>query len=58
MESHATKIALGVWTALVVAFLWIPLVIIALWASTRIGSARRRLRYSVICCSEILLRLL
>ena len=32
MESHATKIGLGVWTALVVAFLWIPLVIIALYA--------------------------
>ena len=32
MESRATRIGLGVWTALVVAFLWIPLVIIAVYA--------------------------
>jgi putative spermidine/putrescine transport system permease protein len=32
MESRAARIGLGVWTALVVAFLWIPLVIIALYA--------------------------
>ena len=32
MESRATRIGLGVWTALVVAFLWIPLLIIALYA--------------------------
>ena len=32
MESRALRIGLGVWTALVVAFLWIPLVIIALYA--------------------------
>jgi putative spermidine/putrescine transport system permease protein len=32
MESRATRIGLGIWTALVVAFLWIPLVIIALYA--------------------------
>ncbi len=32
MESRATRIGLGLWTALVVAFLWIPLVIIALYA--------------------------
>jgi len=32
MESRAARIGLGVWTALVVLFLWIPLVIIALYA--------------------------
>ena len=32
MESRATRIGLGVWTFLVVAFLWVPLVIIALYA--------------------------
>jgi putative spermidine/putrescine transport system permease protein len=32
MESRATRIGLGVWTVLVVAFLWIPLVIIGLYA--------------------------
>ncbi len=32
MESRPTRIVLGVWTFLVVAFLWIPLVIIALYA--------------------------
>jgi putative spermidine/putrescine transport system permease protein len=32
MESRAVRIGLGVWTVLVVAFLWIPLVIIGLYA--------------------------
>ena len=32
MESRATRIGLGIWTVLVVAFLWIPLVIIGLYA--------------------------
>ena len=32
MISGGTRIALGVWTALVVAFLWLPLAIIALYA--------------------------
>ena len=32
MESRATRIGLGVWTVLVVAFLWFPLVLIALYA--------------------------
>ena len=32
MESRAARIGLGVWSFLVVAFLWIPLVIIALYA--------------------------
>jgi putative spermidine/putrescine transport system permease protein len=32
VESRALRLGLGVWTALVVAFLWIPLVIIALYA--------------------------
>jgi putative spermidine/putrescine transport system permease protein len=32
MQSRAVRIGLGVWTALVVGFLWIPLVIIALYA--------------------------
>jgi putative spermidine/putrescine transport system permease protein len=32
METSATRIALRVWTALVIAFLWIPLVIIAIYA--------------------------
>jgi putative spermidine/putrescine transport system permease protein len=32
MESRATRIGLGVWTVLVVAFLWLPLVLIALYA--------------------------
>ncbi|HET7572091.1 MAG TPA: ABC transporter permease [Gaiellaceae bacterium] len=31
-ESRASRIALGTWSALVVAFLWIPLVLIALYA--------------------------
>ncbi len=32
MTTRSTRISLGVWTALVIAFLWIPLVIIALYA--------------------------
>ena len=32
METRATRIALRVWTALVILFLWIPLVIIAVYA--------------------------
>jgi putative spermidine/putrescine transport system permease protein len=32
MQSRATRVGLGVWSFLVVAFLWIPLVIIALYA--------------------------
>ena len=32
MESRATRVGLGLWTFLVVAFLWIPLVIIGLYA--------------------------
>jgi putative spermidine/putrescine transport system permease protein len=32
MVSRATRIGLGIWTFLVVAFLWLPLVIIALYA--------------------------
>ena len=32
MESRAARVGLGIWTALVVVFLWIPLVIIALYA--------------------------
>jgi putative spermidine/putrescine transport system permease protein len=32
MESRAVRIGLGAWTVLVVAFLWIPLVIIGLYA--------------------------
>jgi putative spermidine/putrescine transport system permease protein len=32
MTHRSTRIALGVWSALVIAFLWVPLVIIALYA--------------------------
>jgi len=32
METRSTRISLAVWSALVIAFLWIPLVIIALYA--------------------------
>jgi putative spermidine/putrescine transport system permease protein len=32
METRATRIGLGVWSVLVVGFLWIPLVVIALYA--------------------------
>jgi putative spermidine/putrescine transport system permease protein len=32
METRSTRISLAVWTVLVIAFLWIPLVIIALYA--------------------------
>jgi putative spermidine/putrescine transport system permease protein len=32
METRAARIGLGVWTALVVCFLWIPLVVIAIYA--------------------------
>ena len=32
MTSSATRIALGIWSALVLAFLWIPLLVIALYA--------------------------
>ena len=32
MSGRGTRISLGVWSALVIAFLWIPLVIIALYA--------------------------
>lgn len=32
MTSRGTRISLGIWSALVIAFLWIPLVIIALYA--------------------------
>ena len=32
MEQRSTRIALGVWTALVVLFLWIPLVVIGVYA--------------------------
>jgi putative spermidine/putrescine transport system permease protein len=32
MTSRAGRVGLGIWTALVVAFLWIPLVVIALYA--------------------------
>jgi len=32
MERRSTRIALGVWTALVILFLWIPLALIAVYA--------------------------
>ena len=32
MNTRSTRISLAVWTTLVIAFLWIPLVIIALYA--------------------------
>ena len=32
METRATRIALGVWVALVLAFLYIPIVVICLYA--------------------------
>ncbi|HEY2311395.1 MAG TPA: hypothetical protein VGH46_09820, partial [Gaiellaceae bacterium] len=32
MTTRGTRISLAVWSALVIAFLWIPLVIIALYA--------------------------
>jgi putative spermidine/putrescine transport system permease protein len=32
MEARATRVSLGVWTGLVVLFLWIPLVVIAVYA--------------------------
>jgi len=32
METRATRLGLGVWSALVILFLWIPLVIIAIYA--------------------------
>ena len=32
MNSRSSRISLGIWSALVIAFLWIPLVIIALYA--------------------------
>ena len=32
MESRATRIALGVWVALVLAFLYIPIAVICLYA--------------------------
>jgi putative spermidine/putrescine transport system permease protein len=35
METLATRVALRAWTALVVAFLWIPLVLIAIYAFNR-----------------------
>ena len=32
MEQRGTRVALGIWTALVVLFLWIPLALIAVYA--------------------------
>ena len=40
MESRATRAALGVWTVLVVLFLWVPLAVMALYlvAARRAGA--------------------